>query len=174
MNANIHIPLSLQPYHVTGDLTRYNFFVIENKSGRKFFHVNLRSYFSRFHKHYPVSKSILPPPRSLDTHVKHLDRLSHLFWLPEIGLRTTVPPTLSMAQEDPAKYLQRPLELRLLGKTDPRSPLTFNNHTIFRSLQPFLMTQYNLVYHRRQKLWRQYVSLMNPKSPPPPSREKGH
>jgi len=173
MNANIHIPLSLQPYHITGDLTRYNFFVIENKSGRKFFHVNLRSYFSRFHKHYPVSKSILPPPRSLDTHVKHLDRLSHLFWLPEIGLRTTVPPTLSMAQEDPAKYLQRPLELRLLGKTDPRSPLTFNNHPIFRSLQPFLITQYNLVYHRRQKLWRQYVSLMNPKSPPP-SREKGH
>jgi len=32
MQANTPIPPSLQPYHITGDLTRYNFFVIENKT----------------------------------------------------------------------------------------------------------------------------------------------
>ena len=160
MSADTPIPTTIRPYHIQGDLTPYNIFVIQNRPARRYFHVNLKSFFNRFHKHYSISQSILPPLRSPTKYIQSLDHLSHLYWAPEIGLRMIAPPTLDMTEHDPALYIQYPLEMRLLGLKPPSSPLTFMHNSFFTQIQPKLYKHYVSIYHRRTQLWQKFCSLL--------------
>ena len=160
MTANTPIPTQIQPYHIPGDRTPYNFFVIQNRPARKLFHVDLKLYFSRFQSHYPISKSILPPPKTPTKFLTSLDQLSDLFWLPEIGLRLTIPPAMDMILHDPAMYLLEPFEMRLLGLTRPNSPLNFTHNKFFQNNAFNIKKHFLSIYQRRTRLWGKFCSLI--------------
>jgi len=154
----------LDQFRLPDTIPGFHVYLLENTSSSRIFHVNLMRFFDLFEKHYASERQLLPSLRSTTDHLRALDHLSSFFWIPELGLRTITPPTLSMVQHDPTFFTQIPLELRILGLRSPTITQSHMQSESFLSVSNKLREIFHQLYLRRAQLWQKYLHIIKPSS----------